>query len=60
MNLTIIVLSVLASLLLGFLGRNKKLGFWGFFFASLLFTPVLGLLLLIIAGPAKSLAQPQR
>jgi len=61
MNLMIILLAVLLSLFIGFLGRRKKLGFWGFFFASLMLTPILGLLLLIVAGPgAASQAQQQR
>ncbi|OIO01395.1 MAG: hypothetical protein AUJ49_07620 [Desulfovibrionaceae bacterium CG1_02_65_16] len=60
MNLTIILLIVLFSLIIGFFGRRKKLGFWGFFFASLMLTPIFGLLLLIIAGPAKALEAQRR
>ena len=59
MNLTIILLVVLGSLIIGFLGRRKKLGFWGFFFASLMLTPVFGLLLLVIAGPRAALPAQQ-
>lgn len=51
MNLTIILVIVLCSLIIGFCGRRKKLGFWGFFFASVMLTPIFGLLLLLIAGP---------
>jgi hypothetical protein len=54
MNPTLILIAVLCSLFIGFLGRRKRLGFWGFFFASLLLTPFLGLLLLIVAGPGKA------
>lgn len=60
MNLTIILLVVLCSLGIGFFGRRKKLGFWGFFFASLMLTPVFGLLLLIIAGPGPAMPEQQR
>ena len=28
-------------------GSNRKFGFWGYFFASLLFTPMIGVLLVI-------------
>lgn len=59
MNLTIILLVVLCSLGIGFFGRNKNLGFWGFFFASLMLTPVFGVLLLIIAGPGAALPAQQ-
>lgn len=54
MNPTLILLAVLCSLIIAFFGRRKRLGFWGFFFASMLLTPFFGLLLLIVAGPAKS------
>ena len=45
--LPIIALIIILSLIIGFFGRNRKFGFWGFFFASLLLTPLLGLLLLV-------------
>lgn len=54
MNPTLILLITLCSLVIGFCGRRRKLGFWGFFFASLMLTPIFGLLLLIIAGPGIS------
>lgn len=38
------------SLVIAILGRNRKMGFWGYFFASLLLTPLFGLLLLLISG----------
>jgi hypothetical protein len=44
---------LVCGLIIGCLGRHKKLGFWGFFFASMLLTPLVGLLLLIVAGPGK-------
>ena len=33
--------------LIAVLGHNRKFGFWGYFFASLLFTPLIGVLLVI-------------
>ncbi len=41
---------------LGLLGINKKFGFWGYFFASLLLTPILGIILLLASGDKKSKA----
>jgi hypothetical protein len=32
---------------LAFLGRNRKFGFWGYFFASLLFSPFVGAVLVL-------------
>jgi hypothetical protein len=38
---------VLLSLLIGAFGRDRKMGFWGYFFASMLLTPAVGLLLVL-------------
>lgn len=35
--------------IVGILGRNKTIGFWGFFFFSAILTPVIGIAILIIA-----------
>ena len=40
----------MAAVLLGLIGRRRKLGAWGYFFASLLLTPVLGLLLVMASN----------
>jgi len=32
------------------LGTNRTMGFWGYFFASLVLTPLMGLLLLLVSG----------
>ena len=54
-----IVTSGLAlSLLLGYLGRHKTMGFWGLFFASILLTPIIGLILLLVTGKSKDIGQP--
>jgi hypothetical protein len=34
---------------MGYLGRNRKMGFWGYFFASLFLTPFIGGILLIVS-----------
>lgn len=40
-------------LLAGVLGRNRRIGFWGFLFWSMIVTPVLSLLFLYFAMPRK-------
>lgn len=40
----LLVLYLGLSLLVGKIGENRKFGFWGFFFCSLLLTPIVGLL----------------
>jgi hypothetical protein len=37
----------------GIAGRKRRIGFWGFFFASIIFTPFVGLLFLYFATPRK-------
>ncbi len=46
-----LLLYILVSVLVGFLGRNKKLGFWGYFFGSMLLTPLIGILLVLASSP---------
>jgi hypothetical protein len=48
-----LLLAILASYFIGVLGRNRKIGFWGHFFASLLLTPLIGLLLVVITDPVR-------
>jgi hypothetical protein len=37
---------LVTAILVGFLGIGRKLGAWGYFYASILLTPVIGILLL--------------
>ncbi len=39
-----------AALFIALLGINRTMGFWGYFFASLVLTPVIGGLLLLVSG----------
>ncbi len=34
-----------------FVGQRRKLGFWGYFFGSILLTPVIGILLVLASDP---------
>jgi hypothetical protein len=40
-------------LLGGILGRNRRIGFWGFFFSSIVFTPFVSIPFLYFATPRK-------
>jgi hypothetical protein len=42
------------SLVIAVFGNNRKFGFWGYFFASLLFTPMIGALLVIASDKRHS------
>ncbi|KJS32402.1 MAG: hypothetical protein VR64_06615 [Desulfatitalea sp. BRH_c12] len=45
-----LVLYVFISFIVGLMGTNRKFGFWGNFFYSLLFTPFLGIILLFASS----------
>ena len=42
-----LALMIGGSIGVAFFGTNRKFGFWGYFFASMLLTPLIGLLLVI-------------
>ncbi len=49
-NLTITIIYVALAILIGVCGREQRFGFWGYFFVTLLLTPIMGLLLLVATG----------
>ena len=49
-----IIVYLLFCLLMGVLGINRKFGFWGYFFGSIVLTPLMGLLLVLASDPKKS------
>lgn len=44
---------LIGAIVVATLGRNRRFGFWGYFFASLLLTPIIGLLMLLAAIPTR-------
>ncbi len=51
----IYVAYLVASLVVAFLGMNRKMGFWGYFFASLLLSPLVGIILVLASDVRKEL-----
>lgn len=49
----LLLLMIAGSVLVGWLGRHRRIGFLGFFLVSLLITPILGLLVLILSADAR-------
>jgi len=45
-----ILLYIFLSIIIGLLGANRKFGFWGYFFYSLLFTPFLGVIIVLASS----------
>lgn len=54
MILTLIIVTwLVSSFLIALAGAKFRFGFWGYLFASLLLTPVMGVLLLAAAVPPR-------
>ena len=45
-----IALYLLSCIVIGSIGSGKKIGFWGSFFIALLFSPVIGLIVVLVSG----------
>ncbi|MDL2207792.1 hypothetical protein LJB82_03615 [Desulfovibrio sp. OttesenSCG-928-M16] len=45
------ILYILCCMFIAWLGRNYRFGFWGYFFACLFFSPLIGCLLVIASKP---------
>jgi len=54
LHLLMLVLYLLLCALIGFLGRNRLMGFWGYFFGSVLLTPIVSALLVLVSKRQKS------
>ncbi len=54
-----IVVYILLSLLAGFLGRRRRIGFWGVFFLSILTTPLATGFFIFVCAPARAPRQPR-
>ena len=52
------ILLFVLSLCVAWLGRDRKLGFWGYFFASLLLSPLIGARLVLVSGPLQHRREP--
>lgn len=44
---------IIFSIIIGLLGYNRKFGFWGYFFGSLLLTPLIGIILVLASDNRK-------
>ena len=51
---TIPIICIIIAFFFGYLGRNRKMGFWGYFFATLFLTPFIGAILLIVSDKKKT------
>ena len=51
-SLSFIVVYLILCGISAFLGRKRRIGFWGFFFLSILITPIITALFIFAAAPA--------
>lgn len=51
MIITVVLLTILLSYIVGKIGKNRKFGFWGYFLLSILLTPLVGILLVLASDP---------
>jgi hypothetical protein len=51
--LALLIVYLLFSILVGLCGSQRRMGFTGTFLLSLVITPVLALLLLLVTGPSR-------
>jgi hypothetical protein len=49
--LVYVLIWLLLSLLVASIGKRRKFGFWFYFFISILLSPLLGLLLVLVSAP---------
>lgn len=55
---TLLTLNIVLSLIIGYWGRRRKMGFWGLFFASMFLTPLIGLVILLASDDAPDASLP--
>jgi uncharacterized membrane protein YvlD (DUF360 family) len=53
MIVELVIAYLLLCLVAGIVGRDRRIGFWGFLFCSMVFTPIISLLFLYFASPRK-------
>ncbi len=47
------IIYIAACFVIGLLGINRRMGFWGYFFGSILLSPVVGFLLVVVSEKKK-------
>jgi hypothetical protein len=53
MHLIVAIVFIILSLIIALFGTDRKFGFWGYFFCSLLLTPAIGLIILLASDKKK-------
>jgi hypothetical protein len=55
------IIYLLLSALIGYLGKDRKFGFWGYFACAVIFTPIIGLIIVLASDRKKPaiIVEPQ-
>ncbi len=59
MVILMMLIMLFLSYVVALLGRNRKFGFWGYLICSVLFTPLIGLLLVLASDRRPDDARPK-
>jgi ABC-type glycerol-3-phosphate transport system permease component len=51
-----IVIYLALAALVGYIGRDRKFGFWGYFFCAVLFTPLVSLVMVFASNKRTAVA----
>jgi len=54
----IVLAEIVGAVVIGWLGRNRKFGFWGYFFCALALTPLVGVIVLLASDPIREADPP--
>ncbi len=52
-----VIFYLVACLVVGFVGRNRRIGLLGFFLCSVVLTPLITFLILVLSAPKKDLSR---
>ncbi|MEA2028152.1 MAG: hypothetical protein U9N49_04185 [Campylobacterota bacterium] len=56
----LVTIYLLVAYIVALMGRNRKFGFWGYLFLSILATPIVGLLTVLASYPKSKLKEIEK
>ena len=58
--LPLVITYILSCLVVALFGTNRKFGFWGYFFAAMALTPLVGIFIVLASDPRKNLNEKSK
>jgi len=59
-QIALIIIYIFLAYLVALIGQNRRFGFWGYLFLSILATPIVGLLTVLSSYPKSSLKEIEK